>query len=94
MSFACYVYYRVLPERQADASRAARQLIEDMRGLDGVSARLMTKVAEPLLWMEVYEGIADQSAFLQALAECCTRSGLERWLGQDGNRHVEMFQCA
>lgn len=90
----CYVYYRVAPERVAEASVAARETIERMRQCTGITGRLMTKVDEPLLWMEVYEDIANRSAFLDAMRRCVERSAISRWLDGDHRRHTEMFQAA
>ncbi len=94
MSLACYVYYRVLPDHERQASMAARKTMHDLRTLTGVNARLMRKVAEPLLWMEVYEDIGDQDAFLSAMRQCVRDSGLGSWLADGGKRHTEVFQCA
>ncbi len=65
-----------------------------MRTMTGVNTRLMTKLAEPLLWMEVYEDVGEQDAFLNAMCQCLQDSGLQRWLADGGKRHTEFFQCA
>ena len=67
MKLSCYVYYRILPEQVAAARAAAREMIDAMRTRSGVEGRLLTKVDEPLLWMEVYEGFGDQAQFLSAV---------------------------
>lgn len=94
MNLACYVYYRVLPDHEQQASMAARKTMHDVRTLTGANARLMRKVAEPLLWMEVYENVGDQDTFLSAMGRCVRASGLENWLADGGKRHIEVFQCA
>jgi len=94
LKLSCYVYYRVSPGHVAQASAAARETILAMQTATGVDARLMTKVAEPLLWMEVYEDIGDQDAFLSAMRQCVQNSGLGDWLADGGKRHTEVFQCA
>lgn len=94
MKLSCYVYYRVLPDHARPASIAADKTIHAMRTMTGVSARLMSKVSEPLLWMEVYEDIGDQDGFLSAMRQCVRDSGLENWLADGGKRHIEVFQCA
>ena len=94
MSFSCFVYYRISKSHVVDASAAARRITEQMRARAGVSARQLKKVGEPLLWMEVYEGIPETGAFLSALQECVEQAGLERCLQADSERHVEIFQCA
>jgi hypothetical protein len=90
----CYVYYRVLPDRVTQASVAARNTIDALRAMTGVDVRLMTKVAEPLLWMEAYEDIGDQEAFLSAMRQCVEQSGLVHCLADGGKRHTEVFRCA
>ena len=94
MKLSCYVYYRILPEQLAEARAAACKMIEAMRTLSGVEGRLLTKVDEPLLWMEVYEGFGNQAQFLSMLQESVEQSGLLARLADDGKRHIEVFQCA
>ena len=94
MSFACYVYYRVSEPHASEASIAARRITELMRERAGVSARLMKKVGEPLLWMEVYEGVRDTSDFLSTLQTCAEQVNFEHCLQADSTRHVEIFECA
>ena len=93
MSVSCYVYYRVAPEQVAEASVAVRETIERIRQCTGITGRLMTKVEEPLLWMEVYEDIADKTAFLDTMRRCVERSAISRWLDGDHVRHTEVFQA-
>ncbi len=94
MTISCFVYYRVLPDHVAEASRAARQMVEQMRAVTGVNGQLMTKVNEPLLWMEIYDDIGDQTAFLSAMHECVAQTKLGRWLQGERQRHTEIFQTA
>ena len=92
MTFSCFVYYRVAANHVPEASQAARTTIDRMRSLTGATARLMTKVGEPLLWMEIYENVSDQSVFLSTMHECVEQGDLARWLEVDSQRHTEMFQ--
>ena len=94
MTVSCYVYYRVAPDHIAEASRAARQTVEQMRSLTGVDGQLMTKVNEPLLWMEVYEDIGDEAAFLSTMCKCVEQTNLARWLQGERQRHTEIFRTA
>lgn len=94
MSFAFYVYYRVSQSDTANASIAARRITELMGEHAGVSARLMKKVDEPLLWMEVYDGVCDSGEFLSALRACAEQVGIEHCLQTDSERNVEIFECA
>jgi len=54
----------------------------------------MKKVGEPLLWMEVYEGVRETGDFLSTLRTCAELVNLERCLHADSARHVEIFECA
>ncbi len=94
MSVSCFVYYRVSPDHVAEASRAAKQTIEQMRTLTGVDGRLMSKVNEPLLWMEVYEDIEDRTTFLSTMRQCVAQTNLADWLQGERQRHTEIFQSA
>ena len=94
MSFACYVYYRVSESHATEASIAAQRITELMRERAGVSARLMKKVGEPLLWMEVYEGVCATDDFLSTLRTCADQVNLQHCLQADSARHVEIFECA
>ena len=91
---SCYVYYRVAPDRQPDADTAVRATIEQIRLRTGIAGRLMTKVDEPLLWMEVYEAIADETAFLAVMERCARHNAISRFLDGDRRRHTEIFQPA
>lgn len=73
---------------------AVRATIEQIRLRTGISGRLMTKVDEPLLWMEVYEDIADETAFLDAMHHSAEHHAISRFLGGNHRRHIEIFQTA
>ena len=92
MSVSCYVYYRVAPDRRTEASSAVRATIEEIRQRTGIAGRLMTKVDEPLLWMEVYEDVPDKAAFLDAMRLCVEHNAISRFLDGDNRRHTEVFQ--
>lgn len=45
--------------------------------------------------MEIYEDVADPDSFDAALAACLQQHAVERFLDDDGSRHVERFvACA
>jgi len=94
LSISCYVYYRVAESHAADAAVAARKITKMMGQQPGISARLKKKVDEPLMWMEVYEGIREQSAFLSSLQTCLEQVGLLNCLQTGSERHIEVFECA
>jgi len=94
MSFFCYVYYRVADVHAVDAWVEARRLTELVSGQNEVSARLMKKVDDPLMWMEVYEHIREPDAFLLSLQACLEEVELEHRLQAGNRRQIELFQCA
>ncbi|HUF21784.1 MAG TPA: DUF4936 family protein [Burkholderiales bacterium] len=91
MSAAIYVYYRIDPARRVSAREAADRLVEDMRLRHGVSGRLLEKLGEPLLWMEVYDPVADPDRFCAALQAAAEQAGMTRFLAAGSNRHIERF---
>ncbi len=94
MTLSCYVYYRVSENHVTAASAAVQRLAEIMRERTGVSAQLKKKVNEPLLWMEIYEGVSEADPFLVSLRDSVQQVGLERCLQPDSKRHIEIFECA
>ncbi len=89
--YAFYIYYRVPPQlaatlqTQLTAMQAA--LVKDTE----ISARWLTKADEPLLWMEIYEGVIDREGFERRLAEQLAASGITQLLGT-GARKTEIFR--
>ena len=94
MIYSCYVYYRVAASCADDAAAAARCIAESLQESTGVSARLMKKVGESLLWMEVYDGIRETELFLSSMQVSLEQTGLNNYLQAGSERHIEMFQCA
>ena len=89
--FNVYVYYRLDPRHADDAETPIRGLMASLACRYAVTTRLLKKYAEPLLWMETYEGVTDPDAFKREL----TRGEDEYDVGVfiDGERHLECFQC-
>lgn len=86
-----YVYYRIAPERADDAKRIVAALQQDVLRQTGVRGRLLRRRDDPATWMEIYEGIANESAFEAALAAAVERSGFQRVLASGSNRIAETF---
>jgi len=80
-----YVYYRL---HKTDAPRAhelARAIIEAVEHACGVRGRLSRRYDDPLTWMEVYERVADATAFELAL-----KQAEANWV-EDAPRQRECF---
>lgn len=92
MALSCFVYYRVDPARTADCESAIRSVLAEVRAGTGITGRLMKKRGEPDLWMEVYEGIADEAKFERELAGATGRHRVGDYLLPGSRRHVERFE--
>jgi len=87
----CYVYYRVDPAREAAARTALAALLADLDATHGIRGSAFRKVHEPLLWMEVYSGLADPDAVMDRVEALAHEHGLAACLAENQRRHVEQF---
>ena len=92
MAFSFYIYYRVDPQKADACKPLIRQLLTAVREATEIQGRLLTKHGEPDLWMEVYEGIADEAKFEWELAEIAGRLKVQDFLQPGTTRHHECFQ--
>lgn len=91
MAWNYYIYYRVDAAQSGRCTVAAQMLLDRMQDKTGIRGRLLKKRNEPLLWMEIYEGVTDEAGFEWELAEAVTASGLQNYLQAGSARHVECF---
>ena len=84
-----YVYYKVRSTDVVAAWDAAGKILNHVQQVTGVRGRLMHRRDEPDTWMEVYEGIADESQFDRALEAAVAASGFGKAIG--AIRHTERF---
>jgi hypothetical protein len=94
MPHSYYIYYRIAPEQASACEARVRALFAEIQEATGVQGSLMVKRGEPLLWMEVYERVADEQSFERALASALERSGLEACLQSGASRRIECFASA
>ena len=92
MAFSFYIYYRVDPQKAGACEPLIQELFAAVRGATGIQGRLLRKHGEPNLWMEVYEGIADEAKFEWELAEIAGRLKIQDFLQSGTTRHVECFE--
>jgi len=85
-----YVYYQVPADNAATARTAARRILDEVAAVAGVRGRLLCRRDRDDTWMEVYEGIADTSAFERALQEAVAASGFTV-AAAGAVRHTERF---
>ena len=81
-----YVYYKLDPARAAALRVTLEKVFDAVEKAFGVRGRWMRRRDDPSTYMEVYEGVRDESAF-EALLERETAA-----LGLD--RRTERFICA
>ncbi len=86
-----YIYYRVNPHYEAEASAAVKQIQFKLEAETGIEGRLLHKRGEPLLWMEVYEGVAAGDAFEAMLSKAVKKADFAHFL-LEGERKTECFQ--
>jgi hypothetical protein len=89
-----YIYYRIASARAESARRAVAMILERVQCASGVSGRWLQRDDEPLLWMEVYDGVRDTIAFEAALAEAVVATGLSACLAAGTVRKTERFVAA
>ncbi|MEO8143343.1 MAG: DUF4936 family protein [Betaproteobacteria bacterium] len=73
-----YVYYRVDPARLASLRVEIEKFFEAMEKESGVRGRWMRRSDGSATYMEVYEGVQDESAFEAVLERESAKLGLER----------------
>ena len=88
----CYVYYRVDPAREAAAHTALTALLAELAATHGIRGHAFRKVGEPLLWMEVYAGLADPDVVMDRVDALARQHGLAACLAENQRRHVEQFK--
>lgn len=81
-----YVYYKVAPARAEETRAAIEALFAKVEREFGVRGRWMRRRDDPATYMEVYEDVADATAFEALLERETARLGLER--------RTERFVCA
>jgi quinol monooxygenase YgiN len=91
MAYHYYIYYRVNPEHAETFAAKIHELIAEVRQTTGVAGRTLRKRGEPDLWMEIYEGVADEAKFEWELAEAVARLKLQELLQEHTTRHIECF---
>lgn len=73
-----YVYYRIDAARADALQPAVEKLFTTMHARFGVRGRWMRRRDDPTTWMEVYEGVADESGFEALLEREAAGLGVER----------------
>ncbi len=81
-----YVYYKADPNRLTELRSAVEALFDTVEQACGVRGRWMRRRDDPMTYMEVYEGVADEAAFEALLERAGSGLGMQR--------RIERFVCA
>jgi len=84
-----YVYYRVQAEDGDAAREAVAALQARLISFCGAAPRHMVRCEDGAMWMEVYEGVRQPRAFIDAMQDCLSEPGLE--ILRRSERHLECF---
>ena len=93
MTYGFYIYYRVPAEVAEELRSRVLAMQEAIREETGTTGKLVTKVDEPLLWMEVYEGVVDSESFARTLDRALVRHRVDGLPGPAA-RKMEVFLAA
>lgn len=91
MAWSYYIYYRVDAAQAGTCAAAVQKLLSAVQKHTGIQGRVLKKRNEPLLWMEIYEPVADETQFEWELAEAVAASGINALLQAGSARHIECF---
>ena len=86
---AAYVYYRVNPALADEAAGRVAALMQALQSHCSALPRVLHRCDDTNTWMEVYEGIADWTAFVSALQHSTAELDIAACLA--GERHIECF---
>lgn len=91
MAWSYYIYYRVDAVQAGACAQAVQKLLAAVHARTGIHGRVLKKRNEPLLWMEIYEPVADEAKFEWELAEAVAASEISALLQEGSARHTECF---
>ena len=87
----CYVYYRIDAAHAVAARRAIADVLGRVEARAGVAGRLLRRLDEPLLWMEVYDNVREPGRFEAILDELVAAHGFGQFLAPGARRTIERF---
>ncbi|MCB1909104.1 MAG: DUF4936 family protein [Rhodocyclaceae bacterium] len=87
-----YIYYRLQPGALQALLPALRDMQAALAVSHGCRAALRQRADDDTV-MEIYAGLSDPEALLEAIDRQLVRIGFDRHLAPAGRRHVERFEC-
>jgi hypothetical protein len=93
MAYSYYIYYRVAPQYAKACEARVLDLFSNLKQSTSVAGRLLRKRSEPLLWMEVYDGVRDDAKFELELEQAAIQLDLGQYLQEGSTRRVECFEA-
>ena len=88
---SAYIYYRIDPAQISLAKARIDTLLNTMAIHCSQPPRRLERCDDPATWMEIYEGIADFSAFAAALDKAELACGCAGFTQDE--RHLECFSA-
>ena len=90
-----FIYYRCAPERARELAATVNKAQAVVSTSTGVSGRLLRRNdATSCTFMEIYEGVADNTNFETALDRALAEARFDAMLAPGEHRHVERFVAA
>ncbi|MBL8378244.1 MAG: DUF4936 family protein [Burkholderiales bacterium] len=86
-----FIYYRIARAAEGEYVPVAVAMQSEILRRTSVRGRLKRKSGSDDTWMEIYEGVHQRLLFEATLADCVIRFGLDAFLANGGERHVEIF---
>lgn len=87
----CCIYYRIAAGDAGAARAAVLATLHTLEERAGIVGRLFEGMDEPLLWMEVYDNVADTRRFETMLDDLLAATRFAAFLAPGSTRRIERF---
>lgn len=86
-----YIYYRIDLTHQEAYETQLRAMQARLTCSTGAIGRLLRSCSDSAMRMEIYSGVGDAEAFIEALELAVSRFEIDLFLASGERRHVECF---
>jgi hypothetical protein len=93
MAYSYFIYYRVTPAHASACEARVLELFSTIKQSTSIGGRLLKKRSEPLLWMEIYEGVRDDAKFELELEQATSQLKIAECLQEGSTRRAECFEA-